>query len=195
MQHLLASRRDHLPFLVYRLQLQRVCPGRQIEQLPASRPHDEAAIQGLSTPQRLLPNLTVTANDATFDFRYRRLDGEGNAHRSVHPVVVPGFRQRQWQQRPAYRLQRIRLDPVHEPNPTERRGRANIDRTGVDERAVHPYPTVTAAQFAVDADDLSDLPLELREVGPRQLELGGPAPRRFLGGNLGTLELEILECR
>src|SRR5262249_8589239 len=58
---------------------------------------------------------------------------------------------------------------------------------------VHSLPSVAAAQFAVDADDFPGFCLEVGEVRPGQFELGGPAPGRLLGGNLGSLEFEILE--
>ena len=66
---------------------------------------------------------------------------------------------------------------------------------GVNEGAIHPWPAVAAAQFALDADDLAGLRLEVGEVRPGQLELGGPAPRRLVGGDLGSLQLEVLEGR
>src|SRR5262249_21028982 len=65
----------------------------------------------------------------------------------------------------------------------------------IHEGAIRPWPPVAAAKLALDADDLARFGCEVREVRPGQLELGGVAPGRLGGGDLGPLQLEILERR
>src|ERR1700694_1615651 len=75
----------------------------------------------------------------------------------------------------------------------EGRRRGDSSRARIDEGAVHPWPAIAAAKLAVNSDDLPGTGPEVREVCPRQLELGGVAPRGLLASYFCSLQLEVLE--